>query len=139
MNIQATFENTNLTHPNLIQQLLPALSDTEVILASYACWGKDCLRHFNGMWAFVIIDTKERKSFISRDRFGVKPLYYYYSLDGVLAFASEIKQFTVLPGWHAGLNVQRSYDFLVWGQLDHTNETMFCNVYQIRLNTKTIS
>lgn len=107
-------------------------TDTEVILASYACWGKDCLRHFNGMWAFVIIDTKERKSFISRDRFGVKPLYYYYSLDGVLAFASEIKQFTVLPGWHAGLNVQRSYDFLVWGQLDHTNETMFCNVYQIR-------
>ena len=108
------------------------LTDTEVILAAYDCWGKDCLFKFNGMWAFAIIDSFESKIFIARDRFGVKPLYYWYSPDGILAFASEIKQFTVLPGWKGKVNGQRAYDFLRWSQLDHTNETLFKDVYQIR-------
>lgn len=107
-------------------------TDTEVIMAAYDYWGKDCLAHFNGMWAFVLLDIVCRKIFVSRDRFGVKPLYYWHSSDGVLAFASEIKQFTVLDGWQAKLNPQRAYDFLVWGQFDHTDETMFSGVYQIR-------
>ena len=67
-------------------------SDTEVILAAYDRWGEDCQFRFNGMWAFAIWDSHERKLFISRDRFGVKPLHYYY--DGKhFAFASEMKAF----------------------------------------------
>jgi asparagine synthase (glutamine-hydrolysing) len=109
-------------------------TDTEVILNAYKQWGKDCLNHFNGMWAFIIFDTKNGNLFVSRDRFGVKPLYYWYSPEGFLAFASEIKEFTVLPGWKAKLNGSRAYDFLVSeaGLANHTSETLFQDVYQLR-------
>ena len=51
-------------------------SDTEVLLASYDYWGQNCVNHFNGMWSFVIHDLVKQNLFCSRDRFGVKPLYY---------------------------------------------------------------
>ncbi len=106
-------------------------TDTEVILAAYELWGTDCLRRFNGMFSFVIYDTVERKIFAARDRFGVKPLYYA-DIDGIFALASEIKQFTVLPEWKFQANGQRAYDFLNWGVLDHTDETLFSGVKQLR-------
>ena len=107
-------------------------TDTEVVLASYVQWGKECLHRFNGMWVFIIFDSETGTVFASRDRFGVKPLYYWYSPEGFLAFASEIKQFTALPGWSALLNRQRAYDFLTFGLIDHTHETLFADVYQLR-------
>jgi asparagine synthase (glutamine-hydrolysing) len=65
-------------------------SDTEVILLAYHKWGPDCVNRFNGMWAFCIYDSHKRILFLSRDRFGVKPLYYYF--DGCrFMFASELK------------------------------------------------
>lgn len=106
-------------------------SDTEVILVAYQEWGKDCLHRFNGMFAFLIYDRENHTMFAARDRFGVKPLYYWVSAHGI-AFASEIKQFTVLPGWQAHMNGQRAYDFLNWGITDHTDETQFSGVYQLR-------
>jgi asparagine synthase (glutamine-hydrolysing) len=106
-------------------------SDTEVILAAYQRWGKECLQKFNGMFAFVIYDTIKHEIFAARDRFGVKPLYYYQNASGIF-FASEIKQFTVLPDWSAKLNHQRAYDFLVHSLSDHTAETMFRGVNQLR-------
>ena len=72
--------------------------DSEVILAAYMEWGNGCLDRFNGMWAFAIWDNEERKLFMSRDRFGVKPLYYTF-LDKertAIAFASEMKALTPL-------------------------------------------
>jgi len=107
-------------------------SDTEVILAAYREWGTDCLSRFNGMFAFLLYDSIEQKLFTARDRFGVKPLYYWISPRGDLAFASEIKQFIVLPGWRARLNGPRAYDFLAWAISDHTDETLFAGVYQVR-------
>lgn len=107
-------------------------SDTEIILAAYDFWGKECLNKFNGMWAFVIIDIVENKAFVARDRFGVKPLYYWKSADGFYAFASEIKQFTFLPKWSSKINGQKVYDFLNWGITDHSSETMFSDVQQLR-------
>ena len=71
-------------------------SDSEVILAAYAQWGPDCQYRFNGMWAFAIWDAGERRLFMSRDRFGVKPLHYSDQA-GVFAFASELKAFLTLP------------------------------------------
>lgn len=65
-------------------------SDTEVILAAYKEWDDLCVLHFNGMWAFTIYDKLEKKAFMSRDRFGVKPLYYSLT-DKRLVFASEMK------------------------------------------------
>jgi asparagine synthase (glutamine-hydrolysing) len=65
-------------------------SDTEVILHAYREYGEDCVTHFNGQWAFAIWDNVEQKLFLSRDRSGVRPLYYTQTRDAFL-FASEIK------------------------------------------------
>ncbi len=65
-------------------------SDTEVLLAAYIIWGKDCLDQLNGMFAFAIWDTKEKILFAARDRFGVKPFYYALENNSIY-FSSEIK------------------------------------------------
>ena len=67
-------------------------SDTEIVLKAYHCWGEKCLQKFNGMWSFVIWDNNLKSLFISNDRFGVKPLYFYKSSEKAI-FTSEIKQF----------------------------------------------
>lgn len=64
-------------------------TDTEVILAAYAQWGSDCLLKFNGMWAFAIWDSVEKVLFLSRDRYGIKPLYYTIGEGSIFGFASE--------------------------------------------------
>lgn len=102
--------------------------DTEVLLAAYARWGKDCLPRLNGMFAFMIFDVETQAVFAARDRFGVKPLYWWRAPDGTLALASEIKAFTVLPGWRARLDGQSAYDYLVWGLTDHNGRSMFQGV-----------
>ena len=79
-------------------------SDTEVILAAYVQWGESCQFKFNGMWGFAIWDSHERKLFLSRDRFGIKPLFYIY--DGKhFVFASELKAFMALS-----LELQPEFD-----------------------------
>ncbi|MCC7119844.1 MAG: asparagine synthetase B, partial [Anaerolineales bacterium] len=70
-------------------------SDTEVILTAYHHWGEDCQLKFNGMWALAIWDSRERVLFVSRDRFGVKPMIYHYD-ENHFAFASEMKAFLAL-------------------------------------------
>lgn len=106
-------------------------SDTEVILAAYAQWGVDCLARFNGMWGLGILDLQTQTLFLARDRFGVKPLYWWQQ-DGRLAFASEIKAFSALEGWTAKSNRERLLDFLVWNISDHTADTMFAGVQQLQ-------
>ncbi len=70
-------------------------SDTEILIHGYKQWGEDLSLHLNGMWAFAILDNKENKLFLSRDRFGEKPLFYYYE-NNVLIFASELSAITKL-------------------------------------------
>jgi asparagine synthase (glutamine-hydrolysing) len=97
-------------------------SDTEVILTAYHRWGEDCQLRFNGMWAFAIWDRQERTLFLSRDRFGVKPLIYYF--DGKrLAFASEMKAFLALDWFQLEFNPSMvatalSNESLIEGQAD---------------------
>lgn len=66
-------------------------TDSEVILASYERWGEECVRHFIGMFAFVIWDKRKDALFAARDRFGVKPLYYCTDAAGGICLSSEIK------------------------------------------------
>ena len=105
--------------------------DTEVILAAYEKWGAACLERLNGMFAFAIYDAASGEMFLARDRFGIKPLYYWFSPAGVLYFASEIKQFTAAPGWRAILNVERGAQFLSTGLTDDGDETLFAGVYHL--------
>ena len=106
-------------------------TDTEVVLAAYKQWGSSCLEKFNGMFAFIIVNKSEQKVFVARDRYGIKPLYYYFPDSESIALASEIKQFTSLVGWTAKLNLDRAIDYLNWGQTDHTVETLFAGVLQV--------
>jgi asparagine synthase (glutamine-hydrolysing) len=104
-------------------------TDTEVILHAYEEWGTDCLNKFNGMWAFAIWDKNKRELFCSRDRFGIKPFYYFF--DGKrFAFASEIKSLLEL-GIQREPNKVLIYDFLRFGISDHTNETFFQNIKKL--------
>ena len=73
--------------------------DTEVIIASYLKWGKDCFNKFNGMFAIAIYDHSRDKLVIARDRMGKKPLYYQLEDDN-LYFASELKPLMVRPGFN---------------------------------------
>ena len=65
-------------------------SDTEVILYAYRKWGKDCVKHFRGMFSFVLWDQQNQLIFCARDHFGIKPLYYYQHGPNIF-FASEVK------------------------------------------------
>jgi len=70
--------------------------DTEVVLAAYAAWGESAVSKFDGQWAFAVWESKKRRLFLSRDPFGIKPLYYFHSGD-FFAFASEPKALFSLP------------------------------------------
>lgn len=70
--------------------------DTEVVLHAYEEWGPDCLKRFNGMFAFAIWNRKTRTLFLARDRIGEKPLYYYRD-GGTIVFGSEIKAILADP------------------------------------------
>ena len=65
-------------------------SDTEVLLNSYIEWGENCLQKLEGMFAFALIDKKSKKLILARDRAGEKPLYYF-TKEGLIAYASELK------------------------------------------------
>lgn len=83
-------------------------TDTEVIIAAYEAWGVQCLDRFNGMWAFVLMNFETNTLFISRDRFGIKPLHIYESA-GQIAFASEIKSFKPLTKLSANADYVSQY------------------------------
>src|SRR6185436_1542109 len=101
-------------------------TDTEVILAAYAHWGADCLRRFNGMWAFVIYDSQERTLLIARDRFGVRPLYYLEDAEQ-FAIGSEIKQLLpLLPKVRVNQDMLAESLLIHFG--GHTEDTYFAGI-----------
>ncbi|MEX2577575.1 MAG: asparagine synthase (glutamine-hydrolyzing) [Verrucomicrobiales bacterium] len=104
-------------------------TDTEVVLAAYRQWGVDCVNRFNGMWAFAIYDTKREIVFASRDRFGIKPLYFHRSGES-LVLSSEIRQ--ILP-WLGSRRVDGVvlFEYLLAGFLEHRENTFFEGVRKI--------
>jgi asparagine synthase (glutamine-hydrolysing) len=110
-------------------------SDTEVILAAYAEWGTDCFTHFRGMWGLVIFDSLQNVVILSRDRMGIKPLYLWEG-DGMVAIASEIKQFMPLPGFISKLDLDVGSEFLNTGYED-PDRSFFIGVKPIPAGTWT--
>lgn len=106
-------------------------SDTEVILAAYQEWGTDCLEKFNGMWAFALYDRRKNILFAARDRMGVKPFYYHLDRQKFL-FASEIKAILKHPEITPQANDKIVWDFLVCGLVDHSEDTFFAGVKELR-------
>lgn len=89
-------------------------SDTEVLLHSYAQWGEHCLEKFNGIFAFAIWESKNKRLFLARDRMGVKPLFYTQREGGFL-FASEIKTLLAHPCVPAELDREGVSQILLLG------------------------
>lgn len=86
-------------------------SDTEVILAAYARWGKECVHRFRGMFAFGLYDSQERSLWLVRDRLGIKPLYYS-AHHGRIGFASEIKALLADPEQPREMDAEAFYHYL---------------------------
>lgn len=105
-------------------------SDTEVILHAYQEYGPQCLARFNGMFALALWDERQQRLFLARDRFGIKPLYFYRTAHQLL-FASEIKALLAVIAKHPQPNQHLIYDFLTTGMLDHTDETFFDGIHKL--------
>lgn len=84
--------NTEILRKNLIEKgyTFNTKCDTEVVLISYIEYGKDSIKHLNGIFAFAIYNDKTNDIFLGRDRLGIKPLFYFLN-ENTLVFASEIK------------------------------------------------
>ncbi|WP_312304235.1 asparagine synthase (glutamine-hydrolyzing) [Chryseobacterium sp.] len=104
-------------------------SDTEVLIASYDFWGEKCVERFNGMWAFAIFDAEKNKIFCSRDRFGVKP-FYYYTDEKKMIFASEIKPILEIESI-TEVNIQVMVQFIAVNLTEQTHETFFKDIYKL--------
>lgn len=104
-------------------------SDTEVILHMYQAQGVDCVSRLNGQWAFAVWDKSKRQLFLSRDRLGVRPLYYT-QVNGAFVFASEIKALLAYPGVNAELDLEGlDQVFTFWTTVPP--RTAFRNIHEL--------
>ena len=107
--------------------------DTEVVLHAYMQWGAECVKKFNGMWAFLIYDTQRKVIFGSRDRFGKKPLYYYRSAEHMF-FGSEIKAILSSGRYRGELDWKKVSALLVDGRIEsweEDNKSFYSEIEQL--------
>lgn len=105
-------------------------SDTEVVLAGFLKWGEKLFPKLRGMFGFSIYDTEEKKLFLVRDFFGIKPIYYFKYEGKIVAFASEIKSMLALPGFAREVNDAAVFNYLSY-QYNPLEETFFKGVYKL--------
>jgi asparagine synthase (glutamine-hydrolysing) len=111
-------------------------SDTEVILHAYREYGEECVNHFNGQWAFAIWDAERQALFLSRDRIGVRPLFYAQKNSNFI-FASEIKAILACPEVEAEIDLYGlDQIFTFWSTVPP--RTIFKNIYQLPPGTSMI-
>jgi asparagine synthase (glutamine-hydrolysing) len=90
-------------------------TDTECIVHAYEQYGEDCFSHLRGMFAIAIMDLRQKKLVLARDRLGKKPLYYTQLSGGKLAFASELKCLFEVPGFEPRMSMQAAHDYFALG------------------------
>lgn len=103
--------------------LFRSQSDTEVLLYAYIEWGEEILQELNGMFVFTIYDNIKQKLFIARDRYGIKPLYYYHT-EKIFVFASEIKSILKHPSYNIAIDKKALVEYFTF-QNFFSNKTLF--------------
>jgi asparagine synthase (glutamine-hydrolysing) len=136
--IALTFNGEIYNYVELQRELAPDYrfrghSDTEVILAAYARWGDDCLQHLRGMFALAIWDARRARLICATDRLSIKPVLYHAGA-GRLVFASEVKPMAA-AGVALEVNERRLFEYLRHGLLDHSDDTLFAGIQQLRPGT----
>jgi asparagine synthase (glutamine-hydrolysing) len=133
--IWIVFNGEIYNHGSLREQLITrghsyrTHSDTETIVHLYEEYGKDCVRHLRGMFAFAIWDSTRESLFIARDRLGIKPLYYHVGPDRLL-FGSEVKVLLSHSGLHPEFNRSALPEFLALGYLSN-EETFYSGIRKL--------
>lgn len=108
-------------------------SDTEVVLKAFEYYGVDALSHFNGQFAILLWDRKERRLLAARDRYGVRPLYVLHH-DHVYYFSSELKAFDTIDGYTRTFNMENLFEHaLLWNTLE--GRTVFNKIRSIAPGT----
>ena len=105
--------------------------DTETLFIELIKNKENCLSNLHGMWSFVFWDEKKSEIIASRDRFGMKPLYFYISSKGDICLASEIKALINLYPESRKPNIKSIHKYISRGWLDHTSETFFSEIQQL--------
>ncbi|MBF0312906.1 MAG: asparagine synthase (glutamine-hydrolyzing) [Oligoflexia bacterium] len=101
-------------------------SDTEVILYAYQEWGINCIKRFNGMFAFALWDKPKQRLLLARDRYGIKPLYYTFQ-DNCFLFSSEHKAFLQHPVFSKQIDLEGLVEYFTF-QNFFTDKTLLKNV-----------
>src|SRR5262245_41352026 len=114
------------TELELLGHRFRSRSDSEVLLAAFAEWGRSALLRFNGMFAFAIWDKRERQLILARDRYGIKPLYYA-RLGDTLLFGSEIKAILAYPAYEVQLDKEALLEYFTF-QNFFTDRTLFKDI-----------
>ncbi|WP_298247547.1 asparagine synthase (glutamine-hydrolyzing) [uncultured Christiangramia sp.] len=129
-----TFNGEIYNYKELRQELrneykFQTFSDTEVLLAAFIHWGKNCLQKLNGMFSFAVWDTKNKTLFAARDRFGVKPFYYFSDKESFY-FASEIKSLLAVTKINSP-NKKVWANYFKYGIYGMPDETFYQQINQI--------
>jgi asparagine synthase (glutamine-hydrolysing) len=90
-------------------------TDTECIVHAYEQFGEECFSRLRGMFAVAILDLRQNRLVLARDRLGKKPLYHTRLADGTVAFASELKSLFALPGFDPRVSQTATRDFFALG------------------------
>ncbi len=106
-------------------------SDTEVLLKAYICFKENVVNKINGIFSFAVWDSKNKRLFMARDHFGVKPLYYCF-INNHFIFASEIKAILKFPGISARLDKQGICELFGIGPAHTAGTTAFKNIYELK-------
>ena len=105
-------------------------SDTEVIVHAWEEWGERCVTRFRGMFAFGLFDARRRQLFLARDRLGVKPLFYAYLPDGLLAFGSELKALTAIRAMPRDIDARAVEDYFAFGYIPEPR-TIYADAFKL--------
>ena len=98
-------------------------TDTEVIIYSYIEWGINCVKKFNGMFAFSLYDNYKKKFYLARDRYGIKPVYYHITSENTLVYASEIKSILEYKDYKSEIDKEALLEYFTFQNI-FTNKTL---------------